>query len=99
MKMINEIVILILALLAGAGLGAVFFGGLWWTIQKGLSSKRPALLFLGSMLLRSSIAVAGFYFVAGGGQLGRILACLLGFVLMKVLIARLARPAEGEITS
>ena len=62
--MTNEILTGILALLAGAGLGAFFFGGLWWTVQKGLSSKRPALLFVGSLLLRSGVVLAGFYFMA-----------------------------------
>jgi F1F0 ATPase subunit 2 len=30
---------------AGLLLGAIFFGGLWWTVRKGVSSKRPALWF------------------------------------------------------
>ena len=62
--MMNETVTLVLAWVAGLLLGAIFFGGLWWTIRKGLSSKRSALWFLGSLLLRTSIALAGFYFVA-----------------------------------
>jgi F1F0 ATPase subunit 2 len=49
----NEILNLILALVAGFLLGAFFFGGLWWTVQKGLSSRRPELWFLGSLLLRT----------------------------------------------
>ena len=52
--------------LAGVVLGAIFFGGLWWTVRKGVSSKQPALWFLGSLLLRMSIVLAGFYFVARG---------------------------------
>ena len=47
----NEILNLILALAAGFLLGVIFFGGLWWTVQKGLSSRRPAFWFLGSLLL------------------------------------------------
>jgi hypothetical protein len=31
----NETVILVLAGCAGVLLGAIFFGGLWWTVQKG----------------------------------------------------------------
>ena len=58
--------VLALALAAGVLLGAVFFGGLWWTVRKGLSSEQPALWFLGSLLLRTSITLAGFYFVSGG---------------------------------
>ena len=94
--MMNEIMMLMLALLAGATLGAIFFGGLWWTVGKSLSSKRPALLFLGSMLLRSGIVVAGFYFVAAEG-LGKLLACLLGFIIMRAVITRKVEILSGRV--
>ena len=48
----NNFLILVFALVAGLLLGAIFFGGLWWTVRKGVFSKSPALWFLGSMLLR-----------------------------------------------
>jgi len=40
-------------------LGAMFFGGLWWTIRRGLSSQHPALWFFSSLLLRTAIVLAG----------------------------------------
>ena len=92
-KMTNEILTWILALLAGGALGAAFFGGLWWTVRKGLSFNRPALLFIGSLLLRSSIVLAGFYFVAAADW-KKLLACLLGFILMRAVVTRMARRAE-----
>jgi F1F0 ATPase subunit 2 len=91
--MMNETLTLVLASVAGVLLGALFFGGLWWTVQKGLSSKRSALWFLGSLLLRMSIALAGFYFVSGG-HWKRLLACLLGFVMARLIIIRITRAAE-----
>ena len=60
----NDTLSLVLAWVAGGVLGAIFFGGLWWTVRKGVSSQQPALWFLGSLLLRTSVALAGFYFVA-----------------------------------
>lgn len=78
-----------LALLAGMLLGATFFGGLWWTVQKGLASPKPALWFLGSLLLRTGIALTGFYAVAGGNW-KRLLACLFGFVIVRIIATRLA---------
>jgi F1F0 ATPase subunit 2 len=90
----NETVTLILAWLAGVVIGAVFFGGLWWTVSRGVSSKRPALLFLGSQLLRTGTALAGFYFVSGG-HWERLLLCLLGFVMARMVVTRLTRPS-GE---
>jgi F1F0 ATPase subunit 2 len=92
----REAMTLVLALFAGALLGATFFCGLWWTIRRGVSSKVPALWFLGSILLRTTIAVAGFYFVARGDW-HRLLACLLGFLMARTLATRLTRtPNEAR---
>jgi F1F0 ATPase subunit 2 len=91
--MMNETLILVLALATGVLLGAIFFGGLWWTVQKGVSSKRPALWFFGSLLLRTSIALVGFYFIARG-HWERLLVCLLGFVMARLIVMRLTRAAE-----
>jgi F1F0 ATPase subunit 2 len=86
----NETLMLVVAGAVGLVLGAVFFGGLWWTVRKGVSSPRPALWFLGSILLRMGIVLAGFYFV-GGGQWQRLLVCLLGFVIARFLVMWLTR--------
>ncbi len=78
------------ALGAGVLLGALFFGGLWWTVRRGLSSTRPVLWFLGSMLTRTSLTVIGFYWV-GGNNLSRLLACLAGFAIARAVVSRWAR--------
>jgi F1F0 ATPase subunit 2 len=91
---VNETLMLALAWVAGAALGAIFFGGLWWTVSRGASSPRPALWFFGSALARMSIALAGFYLVAGG-QWERLIACLLGFVVVRLAVTWLTRvPAQ-----
>jgi F1F0 ATPase subunit 2 len=89
--MMNEALSLALAMVTGVFLGVMFFGGLWWTVRKGFSSKQPALWFFGSLLLRISLALAGFYFVSGG-HWERLLVCLLGFVLARLIVTRLTRP-------
>jgi F1F0 ATPase subunit 2 len=90
----NEPLMLVVAGAVGLVLGTVFFGGLWWTVRQGVSSPRPALWFVGSMLLRTSIVLAGFYFV-GGGLWQRLIGCLLGFVIARFLVMRLTRaPVE-----
>ena len=86
----NNFVILAFALVAGLMLGAIFFGGLWWTVRKGVSSKHPALWFLGSMVVRMSIVLAGFYFV-GRGDWQRLVVCLLGFIIARIIVMRLTR--------
>lgn len=89
----NETLSLVLVLVTGVLIGAMFFGGLWWTVQKGVSSKRSALWFFGSLLLRTSIALAGFYFIARG-HWERLLVCLLGFVIARLIVTRFTRAAE-----
>ena len=91
--MMNETLTLVPALVAGGVLGGMFFGGLWWTVRMGVSSKRPALWLLPSLLLRMSITLAGFYFVSDG-HWDRLLACLLGFVIARFIVTRLTRAAE-----
>ena len=84
------------ALVAGALLGAFFFGGLWWTVQKGVASESPAIWFLGSLLLRTGIILAGFYLVSQG-HWSKLVACLLGFLIARVIVVNwLTRiPAEA----
>ncbi len=85
--------ILMLSWLAGGGLGGAFFGGLWWTVRKGVASRRPVLWLSASLLLRVSIALAGFYFV-GGGHWERLVACLVGFVMARQVATWLTRTRE-----
>lgn len=93
-----EILPLAAALAAGVALGLMFFGGLWWTVTRGISSPRPALWFLGSKLLRTPLALGGFYLV-GGVHWERWIVCLLGFVLGRLMVARLTRrPPHDSLT-
>ena len=90
----NEFLDLALALAAGLSLGAIFFGGLCWTVRNGILSKNPALWFFGSLLLRMSLVLVGFYFV-GRGNWQRLVACLLGFIIARSCVLRLTRtPVE-----
>lgn len=52
MMTMNDVPPLALAWVAGMALGAMFYGGLWWTVRKGIRSQRPALWFLVSLLVR-----------------------------------------------
>ncbi len=87
----NEPLALLFAWAAGTVLGAIFFGGLWWTIRKGVSSPRPAFWFLASSLLRMGIVLAGFYFVSRG-HWQPLLLCLLGFLTARLVVTWLTRP-------
>ncbi len=89
----NEPLALALASAAGLLIGAIFFGGLWWTVRKGVSSRQPALWFLGSMRARMGVALAGFHFVSGH-HWERLLACLVGFVIARLAVTWLTHPEQ-----
>ena len=83
----NDLLPLALAALGGAALGAVFYGGLYWTIRRGIRSSTPALWFSGSLLLRTALVLVGLYAISGGDW-RRLLACLPGFLLARVAVTR-----------
>jgi F1F0 ATPase subunit 2 len=88
---IDGTLVWVAALLAGGLLGGVFFGGLWWTVRRGALSPNPARWFLGSLLLRTAIVLAGFYAV-GAGQPLLLGPCLLGFLLARTIVLRATQP-------
>jgi F1F0 ATPase subunit 2 len=92
----SDVAILSVSLMAGVLIGAFFFGGLWWTVQKGLTSNNPVLWFFGGTLLRTGFAVAGFYFTSSGDW-RRLLVCLLGFVTARAVVTWLTRTTKKVI--
>jgi F1F0 ATPase subunit 2 len=86
----SDPLILLLAWMAGGVLGAFFFGGLWWTVRRAVAAQQPALWIFGSLLLRTGVALVGFY-VVSGRHLDRLLLCLLGFVMARLLVTHLTR--------
>lgn len=89
----NDIFSLVPALITGLLLGAMFFGGLWWTVRKGVTSTRPALWFFGSLLLRTGITLAGLY-VVSDGHWERLLAGLVGFTIARPIVTRITGLSE-----
>lgn len=91
----NEILGIAIAIIIGICLGVIFFGGLWWTVEKGIGSKRPGLWFFLSFLLRVSIALVGFYFV-GNHHWQRMIVSLIGFVLARTLVTLLTKKRSEQ---
>ena len=91
-KTMNESLSLALALAAGLLLGAIFFGGLWWTVRGRFVPTA------GAVVPRQPAAAhergpGGFYFVSGGDW-ERLLLCLLGFVLARLVVNVADPPAR-----
>ncbi|MEO6229857.1 MAG: ATP synthase subunit I [Ferruginibacter sp.] len=83
----NEITYVALSLTGGILLGALFFGGLWYTVKKAVASKIPALWFFSSFLIRVGVTLAGFYFI-GAGNWKNLLACMVGFIVARFVVIR-----------
>ena len=73
-----------LMIVVGMVLGAIFFGGLWMTVRQMTTSKRPGLLFMTSVILRTAIVLSGIWYFAAGDPYS-IAACLLGFIGLRLL--------------
>ncbi|PKH03959.1 ATP synthase subunit I [Psychromonas sp. MB-3u-54] len=81
---------LIPALFYGAVLGVFFFAGLWWTVRQGAKSKHPVIWFLSSFVLRSTLTLFAIYWITGG-QWSRLLVCMLGFTLARIIVLIITR--------
>jgi F1F0 ATPase subunit 2 len=86
----REAWVLALSLAGGGLLGALYFGGLWWSVRRGVLSARPARWFFAGLILRLGVAMAGFYLASRSGT-GALLACLVGFVVLRMAMVRRAR--------
>ena len=73
---------ILFAFMAGILMGFIYFGGLLVTVRALVGARQPALITLGSFLVRMLITLVGFYFVMGG-RFDNLLACLVGFLLAR----------------
>jgi F1F0 ATPase subunit 2 len=89
---VNGTGLVISALAAGVVLGTVCFGGLWWTVRRGLTTATPAVWFGLSALLRMAVTVYGLYCFARLG-LPSLIACLCGLLIARGAVKRLTRIA------
>ena len=84
---------LVVALVAGVGLGLFYFGGLWLTIERLPQSKSPALFAMISFVGRTVLTLVGFYYVMGDSW-QRLVACLVGVVVARVVLVRRLGPTD-----
>ncbi|WP_414733721.1 ATP synthase subunit I [Acetobacterium carbinolicum] len=69
----------------GVLLGIVFFGGLYWTVQRVGSTKYPGPFMLVSAVVRMVVLLLGIYFL-GSNDISRVLAVLAGVVMVKFIM-------------
>jgi F1F0 ATPase subunit 2 len=83
---------IIAAVFAGIALGCFYFMGLWWTVKRLSSARRPVLLNTGSFLLRMAVALTGFYLILEQGKWQMLVVSLLGFIAVRGLLVRRLGP-------
>lgn len=83
------------ALAYGFLLGYFYFGMLWLTVRQLPSTRWPVRLFIGSFLGRMAIALFGIYWVSDG-QWTRMLVCLGGIVLARILLTHRLHPKRFD---
>ncbi|WP_282143301.1 ATP synthase subunit I [Cellulophaga baltica] len=91
----SDLISILLGFFGGTAIGALFFGGLWFTTKKMLTSKWPALMYLGSLILRVGFTLLGFYYI-GQDNWKIILIGLLGFISMRFIVLRMTRTENLE---
>ncbi len=85
---------LALSFIAGSLLGALFFGGLWWTVQRMASGSHPYLLAAASFVVRTALIMGGFYLLLRVGW-PYLLGALAGFIAARTFLAIRLKPG-GE---
>lgn len=93
--MMNNILLMILAFVAGIALGIFFFGGLWFTVKKIITAKTPSLWVIGSFIIRFGVVLAAFYFI-GAGNWQRLVICLVGFIAARFLVIRFTKTSDAK---
>ncbi len=76
---------LVLAFLAGIVLGIFFFSGLWWTVQRIVSSDKPYLFSAASFIIRMAFVVTAFYYLLSADWT-YLLAALAGFIAARMVL-------------
>ena len=98
----TDVLSLLVVFAAGILLGTVFFGGLWWTIRRGLASPHPAWWFAGGFIVRMAFLLAALYYLSGEAWI-RLILLGAGILLGRGLILRLTKssgkkdPPEQEV--
>ena len=82
----------------GTVVGFLYFCGLWWTVRQLPALKRPGVFLLLSLFVRMGVALPLFYLIMDG-KWERLLAGVLGFMVVRGFLVRRLRPLSGNRTT
>lgn len=84
-----------LIFIAGMGISLLNHAGLWWTVRRLPSSRRPVSLSIISFYVRMGLIVTVFYFALKFGWQS-LLACLTGFIVVRLIITNVMK-SQGRV--
>lgn len=84
-----------LSFLAGIILGAFFFGGLWWTVQKITGGGNPYLITIVSFIIRTVVILGAFYLLVRADW-SYLLAALVGFIIARTYLSYKLKPYKKK---
>lgn len=77
-------------LVVGTVAGALFFGGLRWTLSRMATAKHVVLLTVSSFMVRSAVVV-GLLVLVADGRPARLLGALVGMLAVRTVLVSRAR--------
>lgn len=86
---------LVIGLLWGLVLGGLYFGSLWWTVQRLPDATHPHRWFWASVGVRVTVVLPSFLAVVYIGNALVLLSALLGFAHARWIAVRWARRASS----
>jgi F1F0 ATPase subunit 2 len=92
----NIVLNMILVFVTGIALGMLFFGGLWLTVKKTVTARKPAILILSSFIVRVAIVLLGFYFICAEDW-QKILVAFSGFIIARFLMVYFTKIKDAKI--
>jgi F1F0 ATPase subunit 2 len=84
----SEILPLAAAAVAGALLGVLYFGGLWWTVRRVPRSRAPVNLYFASLVVRLVLLLAAFYGMLVAYGWPALAVAAFGFLGARLLLVR-----------
>ncbi|WP_373650882.1 ATP synthase subunit I [Schlesneria sp. DSM 10557] len=93
-----DFIYLVLAFGAGLAVGLLYFGGLWLTIQQLPRTRMPVLLVMTSAIIRTLVTIGVFYLIMGD-RWERAIACLVGFITMRLFWVASVRSLQASESS
>ena len=84
------------AILTGLLVGAAYFGGLWWTVDRMPTARNPLAFYLSSLAMRSALALFVFYLVLTSYGVARLMLVLAAFLVIRIVMVAILGRTTGN---